>query len=353
LDLDNTLWGGVVGEEGVDGIQLGPNYPGNAFMEFQRGIQGLRARGIVLGLASKNNPQDVDEVFATHASMVLGRGDFAAVEVHWEPKSESLQRIAKALNIGLDHIVFADDNPAECEHVRLLLPAVTVIQLPPRPEDYVKALFEDGWFDALSLSGEDLQRSALYERRAQAEILRESTSDLAGFYRDLDMVLSIAPVHAKTLGRVAQLTMKTNQFNATTRRYTEAEVARRMGDPAWTLLAVSVADRFGDNGLVGVIMAFLEDGVLTIDTFLLSCRVIGRTVETAMLAQLCEVGSSGGAKSLRGVIVPTPKNEPARDLFERHGFTQESVDGDGVAAWLLNLETSSIPCPEWFKRVNQ
>lgn len=353
LDLDNTLWGGVVGEEGIDGIQLGPNYPGNAFVEFQRSIQGLRLRGVILGLASKNNAEDVDEVFAKHASMVLGRGDFAAAEVHWEPKSESLKRIAQALSIGLDHIVFADDNPAECEHVRLLLPMVTVIQLPSRPEDYVKALFEDGWFDTVSLSGEDLQRAALYEQRAQAEILRESTADLEGFYRDLDMVLTFAPVGEKNLPRVAQLTTKTNQFNATTRRYTEAEVARRMADPDWLLVAVSVADRFGDNGLVGVMMAKRQGGDLDIDTFLLSCRVIGRTVETAMLAHLCAAALAIGAKCLRGVIVPTPKNEPVRDLYERHGFTREVADADEGFAWKCNMETAPIQYPEWFKLADQ
>ena len=349
LDLDNTLWGGVVGEDGIDGIKIGPQYPGNAFMAFQHSIQALRARGVILGLASKNNPQDVDEVFANHPHMVLRRGDFAAAEIHWEPKSESLRRIAETLNIGLEHIVFADDNPAECEHIRLLLPMVTVIQLPPRPENYVQALYEEGWFDTLSLSAEDAQRAALYAQRAQAETLRGSSADLEGFYRDLDMVLTFAPVHEKNLPRVAQLTVKTNQFNATTRRYTEAEVARRMADPAWVLAAVSVADRFGDNGLVGVMMARREGEALAIDTFLLSCRVIGRAVETAMLARLCAAAASMGATSLLGVIVPTPKNEPARDLFKRHGFTHEATDEAGADTWRLDLETSPIPYPAWFK----
>ena len=349
LDLDNTLWGGVVGEDGVHGIKLGPTYPGNAFMEFQRAIQALRGRGVILGLASKNNPRDVDEVFEQHGHMVLGRGDFAATQIHWEPKSESLKRIAKELNIGLEHLVFADDNPAECEHVRLMLPAVTVIQLPPRPEDYVKALFEEGWFDALSLSAEDLQRSALYGQRAQAETLREASGSLEEFYRDLDMVVTFAPVDAKNLPRVAQLTVKTNQFNTTTRRYTEAEVAQRMADPAWRLVAVSVADRFGDNGLVGVMMAKQEGGALAVDTFLLSCRVIGRTVETAMLARLCAAARAAGADSLLGVVVPTPKNEPARDVFQRHGFTHEATDESGRSAWRLAVETSPIEYPEWFK----
>ena len=352
LDLDNTLWGGVVGEDGLEGIQLGPTYPGSAFVEFQQNILGLHSRGVILAVASKNNPQDVDEVFAQQSSMVLQRADFSAFEVHWNAKGESLKRIAKQLNIGLEHIVFVDDNPAECEHVRMLLPMVTVIQLPSKPEQYSKALFDDGWFDTLSVSAEDIRRSALYGQRAQAEALRETSTDLEGFYRDLEMTVTFSPVDGKNLSRAAQLTQKTNQFNVTTHRHTEGDIFGRMHDPAWTLAVVSVKDRFGDNGIIGLIMACLVDKELAIETFLLSCRVIGRTVETAMLAYLCEAASSRGASSLLGRITPTQKNAPARDLYQRHGFNKESVNEAGTSVWRLDCEYSKIEIPKWFKFVN-
>jgi FkbH-like protein len=352
LDLDNTLWGGVVGEDGLEGIQLGSTYPGSIFVEFQQNILGLHSRGVILAVASKNNLQDVEEVFVKHSSMVLGKANFSAFEVHWNEKEESLNQISKQLNISLDHIVFVDDNPAECEQVRLALPMVTVIQLPTKPEQYSRSLFEDGWFDTLSISAEDLRRSSLYGQRAEAEVLRKTSTDLEGFYRDLDMTLSFSPVNVRNLTRATQLTQKTNQFNTTTRRYSEGDIAERMNDPAWRLAVATVTDRFGDNGIVGLVMACCKDGVLAIDTFLLSCRVIGRTVETAMLAYLCEAASTMGATSLRGEIIPTAKNAPVRDIFERHAFVQERVDEDGTSIWRLNCNNSKIDYPDWFKIIN-
>lgn len=351
LDLDNTLWGGVIGEEGLDGIKLGPTYPGNAFVEFQQHILGLHDRGVILAVASKNNPQDVEEVFAKHPSMVLARSDFSAFEVHWNSKSESINRIASLLNIGLNHLVFVDDNPAECEHVRMLLPEVTVIQLPSKPELYGKALLEDGWFDTLSISAEDVRRSALYEQRAHAEALRETSTDLEGFYRDLDMTVSFSPINEKNLARAAQLTQKTNQFNTTTHRYSEGEITKRIHDPNWSLVVVSVNDRFGDNGIVGLVMAYLTDKELVIDTFLLSCRVIGRTVESAMLAYLCEIASSLDANSIRGEIIPTQKNAPVRDIFERHGFVSDGINEAGISIWRFDCKSSKIAYPIWFKLI--
>jgi FkbH-like protein len=352
LDLDNTLWGGVVGEDGLEGIQLGSTYPGSIFVEFQQNILGLHSRGVILAVASKNNPLDIEEVFDKHSSMVLRKVDISAFEVHWDSKGESLNRIAHQLNISLDHIVFMDDNPAECEQVRLVLPMVTVIQLPPKPEQYCKALFEDGWFDTLSISAEDLRRSTLYAQRAEAEVLRKTSTDLEGYYRDLDMTLSFSPVNDKNLTRATQLTQKTNQFNTTTRRYSEGDIAARMNNPTWRLAVVSVNDRFGDNGIVGLMMACFKDGVFVIDTFLLSCRVIGRTVETAMLAYLCEAACTMGATSLCGEIIPTAKNAPVRDIFERHGFAKERVDEDGATIWLLNCSNSKIDYPVWFEIIN-
>lgn len=348
VDLDNTLWGGVIGEDGLDGIKLGANYPGSAFVEFQRAILDLHQRGVILAIASKNNAADVDAVFAQHQFMQLKPSHFAASEVHWEPKSESLRRIARQLSIGLEHMVFADDNPVECEQVRRELPMVTVIHLPKRAELYVDTLLEEGLFDTLGLSDEDRRRGALYQQRAQAEAMRSETGSIEDYYRSLAMELSVAAVDNATLPRTAQLTQKTNQFNLTTFRYSEADVAERMASPDWLLCTVGVRDRFGDNGIVGIMMAKESDGRLDIDTFLLSCRVIGRTVETAMLAHLCKAARGRGLSRLSGQLRPTPKNAPARDLFARHGFTKLGEDEEGNSRWELDLQQAAIQCPDWF-----
>ena len=351
LDLDNTLWGGVVGEDGIDGIELGPTYPGNAFLEFQQHLLALHRRGVILAVASKNNPADVDEVFARQQFMVLRKEHFADLQVHWDLKSESLRRIATKLGIGLEHMVLIDDNPAECEQVRAALPMVTVIQLPAQPERYVEALHEDGWFDVLALSNEDLRRADLYKQLAQAEALRDTTKNLEDYYRALEMELSIGPVNKASLTRAAQLTQKTNQLNVTTRRYSEAQIAALVADEDWLALTIGVRDKYGDNGIVGLMLARAAIDKLEIDTFLLSCRVIGRTVETAMLACLCDLAGARGIGTIWAELIPTTKNMPVRDLYERHGFEKVSEDVSGATRWRLNLGEQRVSWPDWF-RVN-
>ncbi|WP_394756021.1 HAD-IIIC family phosphatase [Rhodoferax sp.] len=349
VDLDNTLWGGVIGEDGIDGIQLGPTYPGSAFVEFQRAILDLYRRGVLLAVASKNNPADVDAVFANHRFMTIRKEHFAELQIHWNPKSDSLKIIATRLNIGLDHMVFVDDNPAECEQVRRELPMVTVIELPCRPELYVEALCAQGLFDTLGLSDEDRRRGQLYQQRAMAETARSSSSNLEDYYRDLDMTLSVAPVDSTSRARAAQLTQKTNQFNATTVRLCEAELDDRVHDPSSLAVTVGVRDRFGDNGIVGLMMARADANRLTIDNFLLSCRVIGRTVETAMLAYLCDAARQRGLNKLCGRVVPTDKNVPVRDLFEKHGFCKLGEDDSGSTTWELDLAKAMVRRPDWFQ----
>jgi FkbH-like protein len=348
VDLDNTLWGGVVGEDGPLGVKLGPTYPGSAYVEFQRYLLHLHARGVILGIATKNNAADVDEIFATNEAMLVSQSHFSALEVHWRPKSESLRTIGARLGIGLEHIVFIDDNPVECAEVRQNEPAVTVICLPPQPERFVEALSREGLFDTLSISAEDGRRGELYQQRAKAEELRASVASLEDYYRDLQMRIEFAAVDARTLARAAQLTQKTNQFNITTRRSNEGEIARRAADARWIVTTVGVRDRFGDNGVVGLAMAKVDGQVLDIDTFLLSCRVIGRTVETAMLAYLCDRARELGASALTGTIVPTAKNAPVRDLFARHSFAKVGDEADGTSHWRLDIFAASVAWPDWF-----
>jgi FkbH-like protein len=349
LDLDNTLWGGVLGEDGMSGIALGPNYPGSAFVAFQHAILSLHRRGILLALASKNNLDEVERVFASHPGMVLKKEHFSSIHVNWGPKSSSVRQIAGQLNIGLDHIVVADDNPVECEEIVGQLPMVTAICLPKQPEKYVEALLQEGLFDTLSLSAEDQSRGALYQQRAQAEAMRASTGSIEGFYRSLEMEVTFAPVSGSSLSRAAQLTQKTNQFNVTTIRRSEAELTALLADPDWMLTTVAVRDRFGDNGIVGLLFARIHSGAVEIDTFLLSCRVIGRTVETAMLARLCDEARRRSATVLRGRVVPTLKNLPSRDVFEKHGFTKLGNSNTEASHWILDLAKDNIAFPEWIR----
>jgi len=352
VDLDNTLWGGVVGEDGVDGIALGPTYPGSAYVEFQRYVLDLHRRGVIIAAASKNNPADVDEALTRHRFMLLRKEHFADMQIHWEPKSQSVARIAQNLSIGLEHIVLVDDNPAECEEVRRALPMVRVIELPSQPEMFVRRVQEAGLFETLTLSDEDRRRGELYRQRAQAEAARGTMTSLEDYYRDLAMELDISPVEAASLARTAQLTQKTNQFNVTTLRYSEAEVALRAENPEWVVRTVAVKDRFGDNGIVGVMMAQADGTEMRIDTFLLSCRVIGRTIETAMLAELCDDARRRGLTALRGQIIPTAKNSPARDLFERHGFSLAPGGEQGVTFWRLDTAAQNVAWPDWLARAD-
>jgi FkbH-like protein len=319
LDMDNTLWGGVIGEAGMEGIQLGPDYPGNVFVDFQRRVLSLRDRGVLLAAASKNNAADVETVLAEHPSCVLKRADFAAFEVHWEDKATSLRRIAQSLNIGLDALVFMDDNPVERAWVREQLPEVTTIELPASPMGYWKALDDAACFDSLALTAEDRQRAVMYAGEARRQELQSSAGNLDEFLRSLDLVLTVGCVDETTLPRVAQLLGKTNQFNLTTRRHDEAAI--RDMSAQGTGLWVRVRDRFGDAGLVGVVIAVPDGDAWRVDTFLMSCRVIGRKVETVMLALLERVAALRGVPALTAEFIPTKKNQPAEKFLPEHGFT--------------------------------
>lgn len=349
VDLDNTLWGGVVGEDGVQGIKLGQQYPGNAYVAFQHQILNLYKRGIILAIASKNNRLDAEEVFETNPNMALKKQHFSCLEINWNPKSQSIINIAKQLNIGVEHIVFIDDNPAECEQVREALPQVTVILLGKQPESYVDSLLSEGWFDSVNFSVEDSIRNQHYQQRQESQALLENSTSLEAFYHNLDMTLIFDKVNKQSKTRAAQLTQKTNQFNLTTRRYTELEIARRMDDPNWFLISLQVTDRYGDNGIVGLLMVEKLKESLVIDTFLLSCRVIGRTIETAMLVFVTTLAKQLKLDTVIGEMIPTAKNLPVRELYKNHGFLPIPEEND---RWLLYTETSVMKYPEWFKLVN-
>ena len=342
LDLDGTLWGGVLGEDGVGGIALGDEYPGNVFKAFQKYLRTLKDRGILLAISSKNNLEDVEEMFARHADLALLRADFAAARIDWREKSENLREIATELNVGLDALVFFDDSAFEREEVRRALPMVTVLDVPESPLGYIDAIEGSGAFDRLTLSVEDRRRTELYRGQAERSAAESAASSSAGFLQSLQLVATIGSVDADTLPRVAQLLSKTNQFNLTTRRHNAAEI-QAMIDAGAVALWLRLADRFGDHGLVGVALAGLEDGVARIDTFLLSCRVIGRGAETALLAELAR-RTSASAGVLVGEYLPTTKNAQVAEFYPRHGFAQA-----GEGRWQMALPSASLVAPDFIQ----
>ena len=348
VDLDNTLWGGVIGEDGMTGIKLGSEYPGAAYEALQRAMLDLSRRGILLAICSKNNLDDAMEALENHPGMLLRPKHFAAIRISWNDKAQGLREIASELNVGIDSLAFLDDNPFEREQVRAGLPEVTVIDLPDDPHQYASTLHDNPVFERLHLSAEDQQRTVFYaeqRERAQAEQNFQSKED---FYRFLEQEAEIAPVMPATLARISQLTQKTNQFNVTTRRYAAQQIADLADRPGWQVLSIRVGDRFGDHGLVGVAITHDEGEVCEIDSFLLSCRVIGRTVESALLSHLAQGAAARGCKRLAGWFLPTKKNAPAREFYRQHGFELAKRNGDG-ALWSLDLTQHKIASPEWVK----
>jgi len=348
-DLDNTLWGGVVGEEGMDGIRLGVEYPGAAYRDLQRACLDLHRRGVLLAVASKNNPDDALQVLEGHPQMLLRPEHFAALRIDWTEKAHNLRAIAEELNIGVDALAFLDDNPAEREWVRSELPEVWVVELGDDPMGFARTLRDQPVFERLKLSEEDRDRGRMYAAQRQRESSRRAAGSLEDFLRSLEMKARIARVTPATVPRTAQLTQKTNQFNLTTRRYSEQEIAEMARRPDHRVWCVRVTDRFGDNGIVGVMIARHAGPVCEIDTFLMSCRVIGRTVERAMLATLAEDARRAGAERLSGWFLPTRKNAPARDFYPKHGFESAEERDEGVR-YELDLRAHGVEAPEWIER---
>ena len=346
LDLDNTLWGGVVGEDGVEGIELGLEYPGAAWRGLQRVALDLFHRGILLAVCSKNNEADALEAFDGHPGMLLEREHIAAWRINWTDKATNLRQIAEELNIGVDALALVDDNPAERLWVREQLPEVHVIELPADPFGYAEAVSADPVFERLDLLQEDRARGRHYVQERQRSDLAATLRSPEDFYRSLQMRIEVAPVTPHTRPRVAQLTRKTNQFNLTTHRYTEQEIEALAASPDRTVLSMRSLDRFGDNGLVGVAILHFQGETCIIDTFLLSCRVIGRTLESAFLALIADRARHAGASRLQGWFLPTKKNTPAGDFYTSHGFICVAHRDEG-SCWELELDGAELHVPAW------
>jgi FkbH-like protein len=356
LDLDNTLWGGVVGDDGVDGIHLGQGSPsGEAFLTFQRYAAQLARRGIILAVCSKNDLSVAEAAF-NHPEMALKRSDIAAFVANWEDKAGNLRRIASMLDIGLDSLVFVDDNPAERDIVRRELPEVAVPELPDDVADYPARVAAAGYFEAVSFTSDDATRGRNYALNAERKAALSQATDMEGYLRGLEMVLTATPIGAAELARSTQLINKTNQFNLTTRRYSEAEVERIASDPAAVALAIRLADKFGDNGLISVVLARPDAAVasdeLLIDSWLMSCRVLGRQVEDAVLEVLANAATAAGYRALIGEYRPTERNGMVAEHYPRLGFDQHSAPDDSAReATFWRFELTSPRTPRHFIEV--
>lgn len=348
VDLDNTLWGGVVGEEGIEGLRLGAEGIGLAYAEFQLELLNLYRKGILLAICSKNNPEDALAVIRRHPAMRLREEHFAAMRINWEDKASNIRALAEELNIGLDSFVFLDDNPVERSWVRQAVPEVLVPEWPVDPSEYKTTLLEISarYFHKLDITAEDRRRGEVYQAQGERQKLKTSATSLEDFYLALKMRAKIGLADAFTIPRIAQLTQKTNQFNLTTRRYTPAEIQGFCQDSNWKVWWLDLADRFGPNGIVGVLILKRESpDTWIIDTFLLSCRVMSRTVENAFLAV---ASRELGAARLIGEFRPTAKNSPVRDLYPRLGFRSLRQDSDGEF-WERDLAANPMEPPSWFE----
>jgi FkbH-like protein len=351
-DLDNTLWGGVLGEEGTDGIATGSAFPGNCYLEYQRYLKQLSSRGILLAIVSKNNDADVREAFQIRAAdLGVSMDNFVATKISWNEKADSIRELAKELSLGLDSFVFVDDNPVECEAIRQQLPEVAVVGAPvDEPWKLVELLSSQSFFDAAVVTEDDVNRLSDYKAQSQRAELAESAGSRDEFLASLEIVCTFLSALDAPLARSVQLLAKTNQFNLTTRRHSAAEIEEFASTPGGQAVAIRVRDRFGDAGVVGLALARTEGDSCLIDSLLLSCRVIGRGIETALLAHLADNAIRDGAKQLIGEFIATKKNPPCADFYSDHGFLKDISSRHAQAGsvfYQLDLTTSAPTSPAW------
>jgi FkbH-like protein len=340
LDLDNTVWGGVIGDDGLDDIKIAQgDATGEAHLAVQRLALDLRQRGIVLAVCSKNTDEVAREPFEKHPEMLLKLDHIAVFNANWNDKATNIQAIAEELSLGLDALVFLDDNPVERGLVRKLLPQVAVPELPEEAACYVRTLAAAGYFEAVAFAGEDLKRADFYQDNAKRATLQKQVGGVDAYLASLDMTITFQPFDATGRARIVQLINKSNQYNLTTRRYTDPEVTAAENDLKVFTLQVRLADIFGDNGMISVVICRPgEAGVWEIDTWLMSCRVLGRTVEHMVLREILERARAAGIHKLVGTYKPTDRNKLVVDHYAKLGFAKLSEDESGLTRWELLVE---------------
>ena len=336
-DLDNTLWGGVVGDDGVEGIQIGPEVPvGQIYSEFQTYLKELRSIGVLLAVNSKNDPENA-VAGLKHPDCVLKPDDFSTIKANWDNKDRNMQAISAELNLGMDSFVFIDDNPTEREIVRQAGAGVTVPVM-DRVENYLRSVDRGGFFEVTALSSDDLARAEMYKANAKRVQLQECAGSYEDFLKSLQMKATIREFEPVYIQRIAQLTNKSNQFNLTTQRCSENDIANMQASDSFLCLYGKLEDKFGDNGVVSVVVGEIENDELHIRLWLMSCRVLKRGMEDAMLKTLAADAKAKGLSRLIGYYYPTPKNGMVRDFYQRMGFSFRSGDDAGNTVWELDLD---------------
>ena len=344
LDLDNTLWGGVIGDDGMDGINIAQgDATGEAHLELQQTALDLRSRGVVLAVSSKNDDDKARQPFREHAEMRLREEHLAVIRANWDDKASNLEAIAQQLDLGIDSVVFVDDNPMERDLVRRLAPAVRVPEMPDQPALFSRILLAAGYFETIALTDEDLVRAELYQKSSARNQLHHSANDIESYLESLQMTILFRPFDAIGRKRITQLINKSNQFNLTTRRYTEAEVEQFENDPSSYTLQVRLTDTFGDNGMITVVIARAHGAAWEIDTWLMSCRVLKRRVEEAVLDRLVGAAKAAGVRSIVGVYRPSSKNGIVAMHYKNLGFSLIVRSDDGEEIWKLNVEDYTSP----------
>ncbi|MDB5799938.1 MAG: haloacid dehalogenase [Rhodocyclales bacterium] len=347
LDLDNTVWGGVIGDDGLEGIVIGQgDATGEAHLAVQRTALNLRDRGVVLAVSSKNTDEVARGPFRNHPEMLLREEHIAVFQANWNDKATNITAIAKELALGLDAMVFLDDNPVERNLIRQMLPQVAVPELPADPALYARTLLAAGYFESITFSVEDKQRAGFYQDNARRVALQSQAGDMDAYLQSLDMVMTVQRFDETGRSRIAQLINKSNQYNLTTRRYTEVEVADIENDADCFALQIRLADVFGDNGMISVVICRHELDSWHIDTWLMSCRVLGRKVEHAVLDVLCQQAQRRGITQLIGIYIPTDRNALVEDHYAGLGFMPVDAPDDGSTVWQLpidNVANSALP----------
>ncbi|MBQ3842927.1 MAG: HAD family hydrolase [Ruminiclostridium sp.] len=337
LDLDNTLWGGVVGDDGVEGIKIGKDLPsGQVYSEFQEYVKLQKDIGTLLTVCSKN---DEENAYAglNHPDCTLTTDDFVVIKANWDNKDENILRTSEMLNLTPDSFVFVDDNPAERQIVSDRIPGIAVPEM-DGAENYIRILDRNRYFEVTALSDEDMKRSDMYKVEAQRAEIRTAAADYGEYLDRLEMKADIRPFEPMYIARIAQLTNKSNQFNVTTKRYTEGDVANMSRDPSCITLYGRLSDRFGDNGIVSVVIGKIKETELHIDLWLMSCRVLKRDMEYAMLDTLVKKAAEKGIDTIYGYYYPTAKNSMVKELFDRFGFRKQSEDEAGNTVWKLKVK---------------
>jgi FkbH-like protein len=347
LDLDNTLWGGILGEDGIDGIKIGGEYPGKAFLYWQEALLELSKTGVVLAVCSKNNEHDVLEAWDKNPFMVLRKENFVAYRINWNDKASNIRELSEELNIGLDSFVFVDDNPTERELVKQMLPMVSVPDFPNQPYDF-PSFFKylvDEYFKVYSITAEDKRKTEQYKENVARKHAQSSFTDFGDFIKSLNIKVTIECANEFNILRIAQITQKTNQFNLTTHRYKDSDIKDfiEKGGLVWCL---SVSDRFGDSGITGAIMVNTNG---EIDTFLLSCRILGKGIEFVFIKKILSILSSCGYETITAKYIPTSKNAQVKEFWEKVGFDCVNESEAGIKDYILPIKSANMEIEDYYE----